>query len=135
MKNTLILTGLILPTLVILDLLWIGVVAQGIYEAQIGFLLAGEVVWWAAGLLYVIYALALAHFVVLPSIRWGRMTAALYNGLFLGLACFAVYDLTNLATVRDWPLAITFIDMTYGTVVAGATSALAYVFGKGLVKV
>lgn len=135
MKNTLLVSVLILPALLLIDLLWIGVVAQGIYQAQIGYLLADGVVWWAAAVLYVIYALAMAHFVVLPAIRKRSLLSALYNGLFLGLTAFAVYDLTNLATVKDWPLAITFIDMAFGTINAGVVSAFAYLFGRGLVKV
>lgn len=134
MKNVLKLIVLILPALVILDLVWIAGVAQGIYQSQIGFLLATEVVWWAAILFYVIYAIALAYFVVLPAIAQGSLKSALYNGLFFGLVCFATYDLTNLATTKDWPLAITFIDMAYGTIVAGVVSALAYLLGKNLVK-
>ena len=133
MKNLLKLSALILPTLLILDLVWIGVVAQGLYQAQIGYLLSPTVVWWAAILFYVIYALALAHFVVLPAIRKGSLMQALYNGLFFGLVCFATYDLTNLATTKDWPVAITFIDMAYGTVVAGIVSATAYVLGRKLI--
>ncbi|HYF29404.1 MAG TPA: DUF2177 family protein [Candidatus Paceibacterota bacterium] len=134
MKNTLVLALLIVPTLIILDLLWIGLIAQGIYQDQIGYLLATEVTWWAALLFYVIYGVALAHFVVLPAIKLGDMRRALYNGLLFGLAAFATYDLTNLATVRDWPVALTFIDMVYGTIVAGVTSATAYVLGKKLVR-
>jgi uncharacterized membrane protein len=134
MMNLLKLVVLILPPLVILDLVWIAGVAQGIYQSQIGFLLATEVVWWAAILFYLIYAFALAYFVVLPAIKRGNLKAALYNGLFFGLVCYATYDLTNLATVKDWTLAITFIDMAYGTIVAGVVSALAYLLGKNLVK-
>jgi len=133
MKNLLKLVSLVLPALLIIDLIWIGVVAQGIYQDQIGFLLSTNVVWWAAIVLYVIYAFAIAHFVVLPAIRKDSIKSALYNGLFLGLTVFAVYDLTNLATIKDWPLAITFIDMAYGTVTAGAVSAVAYLMGKKLV--
>lgn len=134
MKNVLKLIVLILPALVILDLVWIAGVAQGIYQSQIGFLLATEVVWWAATLFYVIYAIALAYFVVLPAIRQGSVKSALYNGLFFGLVCFATYDLTNLATTKNWPVSITFIDMAYGTIVAGVVCALAYLLGKKLVK-
>lgn len=135
MKNMLQLSVLILPALLLIDLLWIGVVAQGIYQAQIGYLLADGVVWWAAVLLYVIYALALAYFAVIPALRKQSIMLALYNGLFLGLVVFAVYGLTNLATLRDWPLAITFIDMAFGTIVAGVVSTFAYLFGRGFVRV
>jgi uncharacterized membrane protein len=134
MKNLLKLVVLILPALIILDLVWIAGVAQGIYQSQIGFLLATEVVWWAAIVFYILYAIALAYFVVLPAIKQGNLKSALYNGLFFGLVCFATYDLTNLSTVRDWPVAITVIDMVYGTIVAGVVSALAYLLGKKLVK-
>ena len=135
MKNILMLVVLILPALVILDLAWIAGVAQGIYQSQIGFLLATDVVWWAAIVFYVLYAIALAYFVVLPAIKQGTLKLALYNGLLCGLVCYATYDLTNLSTIRDWPVAITFIDMAYGTIVAGVVSALAYLLGKKLVTI
>ncbi|MEK7511291.1 MAG: DUF2177 family protein [Patescibacteria group bacterium] len=134
MKNVLKLAALIIPTLLILDLIWIGVVAQGIYQDQIGYLLSPTVVWWAAILFYIIYSLVLAYLVVLPAIRNNNFKQALYNGLLFGLAAFATYDLTNLATTRDWPIAIAFIDMAYGTIVAGATSATAFVLGKKLIR-
>jgi uncharacterized membrane protein len=134
MKNVLKLAALIFPTLIILDLIWIGVVAQGIYQAQIGYLLSPTVVWWAAIVLYALYAAGIAYFVVLPAIRKRSLTRALATGFFFGLTVFAVYDLTNLATIRDWPVAISFIDMAYGSIVAAVTSALAYQFGRTLVK-
>ena len=132
-KSILKLVVLIFPTLVLIDLIWIGVVAQGIYQDQIGYLLNTDIGWIPALLFYLLYSVAVAYFIVLPAIRTGGPLQALYRGLFFGLVAYATYDLTNLATIRDWPLAITLIDMLYGMIVTGIASAMAYMFGKKLI--
>jgi uncharacterized membrane protein len=125
--QTLILAGIAFPVMVVLDLLWIGLVAQGFYRSQLGALLRPDVFWPAAIAFYVIFALAIAYFVVMPSISMKSLTHALLAGAFLGLAAYAVYDFTNLATITGWPLPVTVIDLVWGAVVTALTSASAYV--------
>ena len=115
------------PIMLVLDLLWIGVIGAGFYRSQLGSMLRPDVVWPAALAFYVIYAFAVAFFVLMPSVA---MKASLLRvflvGAFLGLAAYAAYDFTNLATVTGWPLPLTFVDLLWGTLATAVTSATTY---------
>ncbi len=121
------LAAIAFPIMLVLDLLWIGVIGAGFYRSQLGSMLRPDVVWPAALAFYVIYAFAIAFFVLAPSVA---MKASLLRvalvGAFLGLAAYAAYDFTNLATVTGWPLPLTFVDLLWGTLATAATSVTAY---------
>lgn len=55
-------------------------------------------------------------------------------GALFGLIAYATYDLTNLATIKDWPLLVTIIDLVWGTVLGGSVSGLAALLGRRLLK-
>jgi uncharacterized membrane protein len=111
----------------IIDLLWLGVIARSFYRAQIGFLMKGRVNWIAAVLFYVLYIVGLLFFVIHPALAKTSWRDALLVGLFYGFVTYMTYDLTNLATLRDWPLLLTVVDILWGTVLCGATSISSYV--------
>jgi uncharacterized membrane protein len=112
-----------------LDAVWLGVVAQPFYRAQIGFLMAPNPNWLAAGVFYLLYVAGLVSFVVEPAVR-GRspLSQAAWRGAFFGLVAYATYDLTNLATIDRWPLLVTIVDLAWGTTL-GALTALIGVWG------
>jgi len=112
----------------ILDAIWLGLIAQPFYQAQIGFLLAKNPNWLAAGAFYLLYVAGLVLFVVGPALRAGTppVRAAL-RGAFFGLVAYATYDLTNLATIDRWPIAVTAVDMAWGAA-SGALTTLAAVW-------
>lgn len=111
-----------------LDALWLGLIAPRFYRSQIGFLLADRPNWAAAIDFYIVFIAGLVIFVT--GNEDGVLSAALRGALF-GFICYATYDLTNLATIRDWPVILTLVDMSWGTVLGGMTSALA-VWLKGV---
>lgn len=107
-----------------IDAVWLGSVATSMYKNALGHLMADKVNFAAAGGFYLIYCIGIVIFAVAPALKsesWSD--AALYGALF-GFFCYATYDMTNLATLRDWPLKMSLIDMAWGTVLTG-TSALA----------
>lgn len=107
-----------------LDVLWIGFIAQPLYQQGIGHLMAAKPNLAAAAAFYVVYAAGLLVFVVQPhGPAAGRRRTALSAALF-GLCAYATYDLTNLATLRDWPLGLALLDMAWGSL-ASAVAALA----------
>ena len=116
----------VLPVLLIVDFLWIGVVAQKFYRAELGDLFAPTVNWVAAVVFYLLYAAAIVFFVVAPALERQSLVYALLAGLFLGLVAYATYDLTNLAVIRNWPLMMSIVDMAWGAVMTGAVSAAVY---------
>jgi uncharacterized membrane protein len=107
----------------ILDGIWLGLIAQPFYQAQIGFLLAANPNWVAAGAFYLLYVVGLVFFVVEPTLRAGAtQERAALHGAFFGLVAYATYDLTNLATVDHWPIVLTAVDMAWGTALGALTT-------------
>ena len=121
MRQHLISYAAALLALLALDALWLGVIAADWYQQAIGHLMAAQVNVAAAALFYALFPVGIVVFAASPS-RDLRQAARL--GGFLGLLCYATYDLTNMATLKGWPLGITVADLVWGTIV-GAVSAMA----------
>lgn len=109
-----------------IDLIWLGIIAQGFYQRQIGFLLAPKVNWPAAITFYLLYILGLIYFAVRPGLVNNSWQTALLTGAFFGFITYATYDLTNLATLKDWPLLVTVVDLMWGTTLGASVSTLTY---------
>ncbi len=122
MKMYLISTGIFLC----IDAIWLGFIARGIYAKYLGYIMAKNIVWWAAGVFYLIFMAGLLFFVIEPSVRTQSIRYALAAGAFFGFVAYATYDLTNLATIEGWPLFVTVIDLIWGAFVASSTSVLSY---------
>lgn len=109
--------------LLVIDMIWLGVVAKGMYQEAMGDLMSPNPRLAFAAVFYLIYPIGLVIFAIVPGLAaQGVMRAALMGGLF-GLFCYATYDLTNLAVIRNWPLALSFIDIAWGTLVSGVAAA------------
>ena len=122
MKMYLISTGIFLC----IDAIWLGFIARGIYAKYLGYIMAKNIVWWAAGVFYLIFMAGLLFFVIESSVRTQSIRYALAAGAFFGFVAYATYDLTNLATIEGWPLFVTVIDLIWGAFVASSTSVLSY---------
>lgn len=122
------------PIMIAADLLWITVIASSFYKSEMEHLLSPNLNFWAAIAFYIIYVAALVLLVLHPAIMQHSLGKAIVSAAVLGLTAYATYDLTNLATFRDWPLLLTCVDMAWGAFlsafVSGATYLLATkVFG------
>ena len=117
--------GAIFLTMLIIDAIWLGVVAKAMYANAMGSLMSPSPNLWAAAAFYLLFPLGLLIFAVLPQENSPVYKAALMGALF-GFFAYSTYDLTNLAVIRDWPLGLTFVDMAWGTMV----SAIAATAGK-----
>lgn len=106
----------------VLDALWLGLVAPSFYKANIGHLMTDSPNFVAAGLFYLLYVAGLVVFV---TGREGNLKQAAIRGAFFGMLCYATYDLTNLATLRDWPVLVTVVDLIWGTSASTVTSVAA----------
>lgn len=115
-----------------LDALWLGLIAPQFYRAQIGHLMASQVNWPAAILFYALFIAGMVFFVTGATIRSGDLRQALVRGAFFGFITYATYDLTNLATLKDWPLTVTIVDLIWGTVLSTAVSYIGFLAGKWL---
>ena len=126
MPRTLSLFLIALPVFLVIDLVWLGVVARRFYRDQLGDLLRSDTVWPAAIAFYLVFVLGLVVFVVNPAIDNGSLGMAVGLGALFGLITYATYDLTNLATLRDWPPLMTAVDLIWGTVLAAGVSSATY---------
>lgn len=115
-----------------IDLVWLGLVARTFYRKYLGFLMAPEVNWPAALIFYLLFVVGLLVFAILPGLEAGSLKATLVRAALFGLIAYATYDLTNLATLRDWPLLVTIVDLVWGTVLSVAVCCAGYMAGKWL---
>jgi uncharacterized membrane protein len=100
-----------LAVLLVLDGLWLGVVARPFYAKHLGFLLSGKLVWWAVAAFYLLFPAGIAVLSAGPAAREGDLPGALLKGALLGLMAYGAYNLTNQATVARWPLIVTVVDV------------------------
>ena len=133
-KQILFLYFITLAVFFVIDMIWLGVVAKGFYRRHLGSLMSPNVNWIAAVLFYLLFIVGLLVFAVRPALAAGVPLNALLYGALLGLISYATYDLTNLATLKDWPLVVTVIDLIWGTVLGGAVSYISTLLGRNLLK-
>jgi len=110
-----------------IDMVWIGVLAKNFYREKLSFVFTGQINWTAAVIFYLIYIGGILYFAVLPGANW---QTALQNGAVLGLLCYATYDLTNMATIPQWPLIVVIADIIWGIVLTGSVSAVTVLLGQ-----
>lgn len=106
--------GITLTILAIIDIPWILLIASNFYKAQIGHLMTNNPQYWPAVLFYTSYAAALIIFAILPGLEKQSLLHGCKLAFFLGFICYGAYDLTNQATLKDWPLTMTIVDMIWG---------------------
>ncbi len=108
------------------DLVWLGVVASNLYKKYLGFIMSPSPNWGAAIAFYLLYIVGLVFFVIAPALEKQSWSYALLAGMFFGLITYATYDLTNYATLLNWPFKITVIDMIWGSTLGATVSLLTY---------
>jgi uncharacterized membrane protein len=106
-----------------LDFIWLGKVATGFYRSQLGDMMRDRPDFAAAGAFYLIYVAGIVYFAVQPNLSSGSWANAFLSGAILGLIAYGTYDITNLATLKNWPLAMSLVDMAWGTVLTGTAAA------------
>lgn len=114
-----------LGTLAVLDAVWLSTATKLLYRPKLGALLNEMPVWWAAIGFYLLYAAGVIFFVLRPALNEGQspLTAALYGAAF-GLVAYGTYDLTNQATIKDWPVIVTVIDMAWGALLTAIAAGI-----------
>jgi uncharacterized membrane protein len=115
-----------LPVFFAIDMVWLVLVARNFYQKHIGFLMKPDVNWVAAGIFYLLFIAGLVAFVITPAVEKHSWVHAVLFGAFFGLITYATYDLTNLATLKDWPVLVTVIDLIWGMVLSASVSVVTY---------
>ena len=119
-----------LPVFFAIDMIWLVLVAKNFYQKQIGFLMKPDVNWFAAIIFYLLFIVGLVTFVIAPAVDKHSWVHALLFGALFGLITYSTYDLTNLATIKDWPLLVTAVDLIWGTVLAASISVITYIIAN-----
>ena len=114
----------------IIDMVWLGLIAKNLYTTYLGHLMAPKVNWPAAFIFYALFIAGLVFFVIEPALEKQSLSYAVWAGAFFGLICYATYDLTNLATLKDWPLTITLIDLAWGAVLNSVVAATTFLIAN-----
>ncbi len=115
-----------------IDMLWLGLIAKDFYREKLAFVLSDSTNWTAAVVFYLLYIGGILYFATVPGLRASDWQIALLNGALFGFFCYATYDLTNMATIKDWPLIIVIVDIIWGTVLTGSVAIAGYWLGRKL---
>ena len=105
-----------------IDLVWLGLIAKNLYAKHLGNFMADNVNWAAAVVFYLLYIAGIMVFAIYPAVEKNSFTHALMYGAFFGLVAYATYDLTNYATLKDWPVNIVIIDLIWGTILTASVA-------------
>ncbi|MCU0348777.1 MAG: DUF2177 family protein, partial [Saprospiraceae bacterium] len=100
----------------IIDMAWLGLIAKDLYKKYLGGFLSDQVNWTAAIVFYLLFIVGVFIFAILPSVEKNSLVSAITLGALFGFFTYATYDLTNLATLKGWPIPIVFIDIVWGSV-------------------
>lgn len=129
-KTLLISYVLTLIVFLIIDMAWLGFIAKNLYQKYLGNFLSETVNWTAAFIFYCIYIVGISLFVIYPAVSKGSATNALLMGALFGIFTYATYDLTNLATLKAWPIQIVIIDIIWGAILTATVSIAGFYIVK-----
>ncbi len=120
------------PVFFFIDLFWLGFVAKGFYRKHLDFILSPRVNWTAAIVFYLIFIAGILLFAVIPALERSSLGRAVLMGGLFGFFTYATYDLTNLATIKDWPLAVVIVDILWGIALCSLVAAASFVIANWL---
>lgn len=111
-----------------LDFVWLSAISTSFYRTRIGALLLEQPNLGVAGLFYLVYVVGIVHFAVMPAVNGASWATALVNGALLGLVAYGTYDMTNLATLKNWSVSVSIVDMIWGIALTATAATCAYWF-------
>lgn len=115
-----------------LDFLWLGFVARRFYASQLSGHIRKNINYLAAGIFYLAYVAGIVFFAIAPALTEGSWRDATIHGALLGLLAYGTYDITNMATLKNWPIAISFVDIIWGCALTGLSSLLGFLIVRAL---
>lgn len=117
-----------------IDFVWLGFIAKNMYQEKIGHLMASSPKLLPAGVFYLTFVVGVLLFTVLPGLKEDSLIKTLLLAAAFGFFTYSTYDLTNLATLKDWPLIVTIIDIIWGMFIASVTALAGFLFNKYILK-
>jgi len=117
----------------VIDMAWLGLAARSFYQQHLGFLISPSPNWFVAILFYLLFNVGLLFFVIVPGLKDNSLKTTLLKAALFGLITYATYDLTNLATLKDWPVLLSMVDMAWGTFLSVSVSYISFMAGKRII--
>ncbi len=134
MKKSIKLFVITLAVFLLIDLIWLTQIANQFYQAQIGYLLTDTPNLIAAFIFYILFVIGLIIFTIQPGLKQKSLRQTIIKSAFFGLVTYATYDLTNQATIEDWPVIVTIVDMAWGSLLGGMTGGISFFIYNKLSK-
>ena len=113
-----------------IDLTWLGLIARKFYFDQLGHLMKTDINWVAAIIFYLIFIVGILIFAVFPAINSNSIQKAIILGALFGFIAYATYDLTNLATLKDWPIKLVIVDMIWGSILSATVATVTFYLSR-----
>ena len=118
----------------IIDVIWLSYTVKYFYKPQLGDLLNEKPVMWAAIGFYLVYVIGLSIVILQPAIINESISQAFWMGIVFGIVAYGTYNLTNMATVKNWSSYVVFVDMFWGGFLTGTSSALGIFIAKKIIN-
>ena len=116
----------------VIDLVWLLVMNSRFYKIQLSELIAEKVKWLPAILFYLLFIAGVLLLIVIPAVNHGTWITALLKGGLLGMISYGTYDLTNLASIRNWPLKATIVDIVWGTLLSAVVATISFLIATAI---
>jgi len=123
---------LTIPVFFIIDMLWLGPMIPRFYRKKIGHLMADKPNWKAAVVFYFIFIIGILFFAVSPALEKGSNQSAIFLGAMYGFFTYSTYNLTNLATLKNWSTIVVIVDMFWGMFLCGSVAFFSFLIGQWL---
>tara|TARA_Y100001970_G_scaffold290123_1_gene422685 strand:+ start:2404 stop:2805 length:402 start_codon:yes stop_codon:yes gene_type:complete len=130
-----LLTAVIFSAIIftIIDILWLSYAVKNFYRPNLGLLLNDKPVIWAAALFYFLYIFGLAILVIEPGLEANKIIDIFWKGALFGIVAYGTYNLTNMATIKNWSVNVVFVDMIWGAFLTGFSVTLGIYITKKLI--
>tara|TARA_Y100000590_G_scaffold364139_1_gene422253 strand:+ start:15164 stop:15571 length:408 start_codon:yes stop_codon:yes gene_type:complete len=125
---------IVLTVFLIIDALWLGFIARKFYSSNLGYILADRPNFGAALVFYSLYVIGIIIFSTIPALKEGAALTALIYGALFGFFAYLTYDMTNYATLKDYPLSVVLVDTAWGTFITSISSYLGFIISKSFVN-
>lgn len=109
-----------------IDFIWLSTMTSSFYRSRMGEMLVDQPNFVAAALFYLVYVAGVVHLAVMPALSGGSLVTVLVSGAVLGLVAYGTYDMTNLATLKNWSLSLSVVDMAWGTFLTSFAATSGY---------
>ena len=130
MISFLLLYAIATVVLFVLDFIWLGTIATDFYRNQMGDMMLKDIKIGIAAAFYLTYTIVVVMFAVKPALDANSLWMALGYGALFGFLAYGTYDFTNMATIKDWPVKMSVVDIIWGTSVTTFTATMTYIIAK-----